>query len=343
MKQGYHETKLSILCLIVALAGSFQMSHAENLISDYVIQGVGVYPSTHVFTDPAPLRFSLNDISMQGEWSFSLLMNDDTYMDAAFTPVESGICEFRPLEIPSSRWKWETKPIFDDSLNRDIFMLRVSFTSEDGTTDSEDIRLGLSPARPVINEISYTYTYNWELNCIELGACFSFKVKADGSDKFVLHFSDPFLYEPPYLIRFSRDYKGQNEVVINHDADWGEFIFVTATNHFGYEDSEILCSTNFITDQAILARIAEIKDMETGVGEVGYYKPDSYRWDGSVLTFPDIVSSVNVVDMGGREILSASDVESLNLSSFANGIYMVVYKFENQKNGVVNRIKIMKK
>lgn len=343
MKQGYHETKLSILCLIVALAGSFQMSHAENLISDYVIQGEGVYPSTHVFTDPAPLRFSLNDTSMQGEWSFSLLTNDDTYRDAAFTPIESGICEFYPLEIPSRRWIWETKPIFNDSLDRDIFMLRVSFISEDGERDSRDIRLGLLPTRPVISEVSYTYRYNWEKDYIEPNACFSFKVKSEGADEIIIHESDPYFYEPPAFYGLSEGFKGMDEVEINYDEDWGVYLYVSAGNHFGSVRSEVICSTDYITDPAILARIAEIKDMETGVGEVGSDKPDSYRWDGTVLTFPDIVSSVNVVDMGGREILSASDVESLNLSSFANGIYMVVYKFENQKDGVINRIKIMKK
>lgn len=329
--------------VFVLLAGSFQMSHAENLISDYVIQGVGVYPSTHVFTDPAPLRFSLNDTSMQGEWSFSLLTNNDTYMDAACTPRESGVCEFSPLEIPSSRWIWETKPIFDDSLNRDIFKLRVSFTSVDGAEDSKDIKLGLLPTRPVISDVSYIYKYNWETDYMEVGACFSFKVRVEGADEIIIHESDPYLYEQPAFYGLSEGFKGMEEVEINYDEDWGVYLYVSAGNHFGSVLSEVICSTDYITDSAILARIAEIKDMETGVGEVGYDKPASYRWDGTFLTFPAIVSSVSVVDMGGREILSASDVESLNLSSFANGIYMVVYKFENQKNGVINRIKIMKK
>lgn len=343
MKQGYHETKLSILCLIVALAGSFQMSHAENLISDYVIQGEGVYPSTHVFTDPAPLRFSLNDTSMQGEWSFSLLTNDDTYMDAAFTPIESGICEFYPLEIPSRRWIWETKPIFNDSLDRDIFMLRVSFISEDGERDSRDIRLGLLPTRPVISEVSYTYRYNWEKDYIEPNACFSFKVKSEGADEIIIHESNPYLYEPPAFYGLSEGFKGMEEVEINYDEDWGVYLYVSAGNHFGFVCSEVICSTDYITDPAILSRIAELKEKDTGIDEIENEVPGNFRWDGTFLIFPAIVSSVSVVDIGGREILSASNVESLNLSSLATGIYIVVYKLENQNNGIINRIKIMKK
>lgn len=45
--------------------------------------------------------------------------------------------------------------------------------------------------------------------------------------------------------------------------------------------------------------------------------------DGSNFSFNQTLDKVSVFDMNGREILKASNRNSINLSAYPNGVYMV--------------------
>lgn len=199
------------------------------------------------------------------------------------------------------------------------------------------------PVKPQISDITFDYTYDWEYDDIWPNGKFSFLVKADGATSFKLYWSESFLFSPPKNFRFGEDIEGINEVRIDFDADWGEYLTVAAGNQFGYSHSDIICTTDYITDPDVRKRIEELKQQAGITGTNLTPSTMKTTWDNNILTFSSPAYHVAVYNITGNLVMPPTTSQSLDLSHLPGGTYIIRYASHRNPNSMPTTIKIFKR
>ncbi len=265
---------------------------------------------------------------MYGVWHVSILSNDNSYISLPFYSPGNGYCIIDPFVI---NWDNALK-VYDIENNRDLFNVKIAFCVDDNIVDSKIIQFALLPARPQIENISFVYTYDWEWDDIYPNGDFSFTVVSPGASSFWFSCTDSFQFYPSFF-SWGKDYEGHDRVDISYDADWGEFIYITAINEFGSARSDTICTTNYITDTDILKRIeflkqaAHVSTVEDDTAVNVVIKPE-------YIEFDSLVKNASIYNIAGQSILDAHDIESIPIYGIPSGLYILVY--EDQHMNIYN-------
>lgn len=324
---------------LIFLFGNTIVAYSENLISESIYQGGLYYGFDHVFSEASPLRFSLNDHNLPGKWSCRLKTTSENMADIP-VDINGGYCNFNPTAVPFYMWAEKAFRTFNSLDNRDEFTLYVSFRSESGEYDERSVRLGLLPCRPSLNNIQFKYQYDWTYDQIYPNGTFSFEVEANNSKTFFLHYSKSFL--PPsknIFFAFTKEFQEENHAVISYDADWGEYVTVSAGNEFGFVNSDTIYTTDYIQDENVIKRINEILGSASNIPVIENAIP--FSWDNEIIRFYTMPRHVCVYSIEGRIVHISSGKGEIDLSNMKDGIYILSY-YEERTNRYIN-YKILKK
>lgn len=207
------------------------------------------------------------------------------------------------------------------------------------------IENGAKPPKPQISDVSFSYIFNWETNSVWPNGVLTFSVKSEGATCFRLRYNDQIMFSPPpiHLFMFCTDFEGEDEVRIEWNTDWGEYLLVTAYNKYGFSlPSEMIYTTDYITDPDVLQKIEEIKN-QAGILQSNTDTTDiSATWDNNTLTFNHPMDKVFVYNIAGNQILAGTNTQSLSLSHLPAGSYIIVYNSYNTTRHPSATIKIIK-
>lgn len=329
----------AILALILLLTGltNTLSANGRNVISDTVMQDNRAFDFTEIFISPMPLNISIKDSICHGYWTVSILSNSDIFERALNLDKNCTNCIIDPYKIDKIKWK-NAKRHYDSTLRRDIFKLRIDFTDECGATDSKIIHWALLPSRPIISNEAFLYTFNWEDNDIYPNGVFSFIVKASDASGFLVNVSESFLFEEPKFYPWCKRYDDNSITEVSYNADWGEYLQVEAYNAFGSVLGNAICTTNYITDSAILERISELKRADIDVPKISFSNA-FISWLNNTIVFREVADKAYLYYQNGQLIDSWRDIEHLDMSDYPNGIYIIVSIY----NSTYYKLKILKK
>lgn len=325
-----------ILCVFLCMLSIH--GHSANIISPQIEQNGKMLDVGTFFTSPSDLTISLINNSIRGEWTVEILTKEGNYQIFPCWHEHIGKCIISPREYGFDNWS-DAMRIYNKTLNRDFFQLRVSYTNKDDEREEVYLNLGLLPSRPVISNIEFTYTYDWEYDLIFPNGNFVFDVYSESAKIFQMHISENSLFEQPEFFMFSRIFYASDFLIINYeDADWGEYFYLSAGNDFGYTHSDVISITSYITDVDILRRIEELKE-NAGLEDTSTdVTAPSCQWKNSILTFDIMVENIYVYDLNGRLQYTVRKGDTVDLSTIPKGIYIIAYQYNSQ----IYRTKISK-
>lgn len=297
----------------------------ENLISSKIEQCGALKDALSPILGNDPVKVFLNDSKMRGEWSLEMLDKWGTYKIIPGIQSFDGYCIIDP-EILKICYRDKIVTEYDELLNRDLFPLRLSFTEDSGATESVILKWGLLPTRPIVSVLEFTYVYDWEWDDIWPNGNFCFKVEYNDAERVEYNVTQSFQFGSPSFFNYCYVIDSPSPAIINYDADWGEFIQISTWNKYGWANSDIICTTDYITDPDILNRINEIAsvtDLEEDAEDPLISK------ENDTLAFKEPVD-VNVYDIAGKQALSLMNVDSVSLSFLNPGIYVINYRLSNK-------------
>ena len=320
--------KVIVRLVFILLSGFFASPvYGDDYISPYIEQDGERYDFSHAFSS-SELKISLNDKTVDGQWRVSVLSRGNVYVAIPFTIPRKGECVINPQD---ASWRSAMRK-YDAELDRDLFEIEVRFYADDTFSECRTVRLALLPARPKMENVSFTYVYDWEWDDIYPNGDFSFTVVSPGASSFWFSCTDSFQFYPSFF-SWGKDYEGHDRVDISYDADWGEFIYITAINEFGSARSDTICTTNYITDTDILKRIeflkqaAHVSTVEDDTAVNVVIKPE-------YIEFDSLVKNASIYNIAGQSILDAHDIESIPIYGIPSGLYILVY--EDQHMNIYN-------
>lgn len=313
--------KNCMLLLTVFLTAFTNTAFGAYLISTTLEQD-GINKSIQEpLTGNVSVRVFLTDASIDGKWSIEILDKWEEYQPVAGIQPYEGYCVIDPEIIQTLKW-YDLMMEYDTSLNRDLFILRLSFSSDGGQYESITLKWGLVPTRPVINDVTFTYVYDWEWDDIWPNGSFVFTVDSQDAERLEYHVTQSFQFGPPFFFTNCYAIDSPLPATIDYNADWGEFIQVSASNKYGWAHSDVICTTDYITDQDILNRIQEIAGVNSIDGE---QNDPLISTDNSTLSFTEPVD-VSIHDLTGKLIQSVTHQETVSLTDLQTGIYLISYR-----------------
>lgn len=217
--------------------------------------------------------------------------------------------------------------------------------------DSKEISFNVLPTKPIIQNVTYSNCYidnfntsfnyligQWNMDIVYSSAeriniiqslCWS---KSKDNSKFSL--IEPRTTEQGMsgIIKYSND-----------KMDWGIWIYALAINKYGAVSSDTICSTDYITDPEILARIEEWRLQQAGVNEI-----DSPT---NTLTFklhhdhisidiaPSLIGKAIISDCYGRLTTAIFDNDGIDISQLSPGVYILLIEATDGRNKTFKFIK----
>ncbi len=325
--------KILLLGIIFMSAGDL---YGGNLISRQIEQNGSFYDAETYFTSLSDLTIRLTDNNIYGDWNVAILNEKDEYVDIPFIITDYRQCVITPFDETIKKIsRREAKKIYNESLNRDFFQLKVTYTASDKNKDEIYLKWGLVPSRPIISNVIFIANYcdwDWEYDMIYPYGDFSFDIYSENANYFNMYVSEGCLFELPDFFEHlvGHLYNVPESTKMGYDADWGEFVFVSAINSFGAVHSDTICTTSYITDEMILKRIEELKN-EAGIGDVSVdIAPPTYQWNNSTLTFNTQIDQIHIYDLSGQLCHKTDNCDTVDLSDLHNGFYIIVYQYKSQ-------------
>ncbi len=210
-----------------------------------------------------------------------------------------------------------------------------SILPQDNYVGLRDESMNKDNHKPVISDVKFNYIFDWQDDMIYPNGIFSFNVYSEGATLFEFNCTRSFLFSKQNLFfSWCKDYEVNNQAHISYDADWGEYIMVAAySKDFGWVHSDTICTTDYITDEAIINRINELKEQS----HIECLLPEDLEvnlTDGNIIFNSDILSAT-LFDCGGIKQAEIRDSKFLNIASLQKGIYYII--IETKKGDVIRR------
>lgn len=320
--------KILMVCFCLSVIGSKTSASPGGLISREIEQEGNLICVSEEIQSPNPIRVFLVDDKLIGEWTLEILTINDEYCTAQ---KKSGLPVY---EIDHVKNLLQYNPLwfYEDGSDHKIFKIRVIFRSEGGEQDSIDLKFDLLPTPPVINNVKFSYTFNWETNEIWPNGKLSFDVISERAGCFLLGFSYDCLFETPDEFPYWHIYeaKGKTTTIV-YDAEWGEYITVKSLNGYGEVMGDTICTTDYIIDEDILKRIHNLQLGSVEQSELNDNGDIITKWDNNTLTFETIVEEIYVFDIAGRLCLSKKATDKIEMSDLTEGIYIIAYQVKSKQ------------
>lgn len=329
----------SLVCAII-FGGS--KAFADELISRYIDQDFTLYDTDHVFTKPDSLWFYVPyELKYRGEWSIGILQKSGEY--SIHTPKDSRnhsiVVNFSELDY---RTAWQNaEHLYDEGNDRYLLEAKISFKVSDGREDHLLIKLALLPEIPKYSNINFSYEYDWNHDTIWPNGYFSFDATTSGADTYWLHVSYSNLFEPPvdglFFSWCDRFEVKQPISKISYDAEWGEYLTVQVQNPFGYVSGEILFTTDYINDTAILTRLEELRHDAHVNDIVSESSIPVFELTGYSIKFNTTVRNICLYDLNGRLIQALENGQCVCIDQLNSGLYILAYEYNSKqyKNKII--------
>jgi len=320
--------RILIMCFCLSAGSAKASDGSGELISPVIEQNGKMISVSEEIQSTNPIKVFLVDDNLSGEWTHELLTKNDGYCILQKTSGHS------VYEIEPTKNLFQYKPLwfYEDGSDHEIFKIRVTFRSDDGRQDCVELKFDLLPTRPVISNVKFSYTFNWETNEIWPNGKLTFDVTSERSERFLLGYSGGRGFNPPeYYNWFVYEAKGAT-TTIEYDAEWGEYLVIKALNKIGEVMGDtIICTTDYITDEDILKRIHDLQFGSVGHVELNDNENFITKWDNNTLMFKTIVDEVCVYDIASRLCLSEKATDSIELSDLKKGIYIIAYRVKSKQ------------
>lgn len=193
----------------------------------------------------------------------------------------------------------------------------------------------LAPSKPIIDNICFDYTFDWEADVIYPYGLFTADLISERADDYLIRYSHQCLFELPDENK--RESFPLHKIIVAEEndttefvydwVDWGSYVTFDARNKYGSVSSDTICSTDYITDPAVLARLEEIRFERSGINDIFIEKqPLSFIIDKNVLSIngnvPSVVS-ILIYDISGRILMTVENTKYVDISQLAKGFYIL--------------------
>lgn len=320
-------TILMILCTICA--------SSKELISRRIMQDGKLLDASEILKSPNPIIVFTTDTTLKGEWKVERLLYEGDY-ELTFTEESSnGRCTINPDQI-----SWVYSFRYNCDPRHVAYILRVSFTDQDGIEDSMELRIVILPSKPTINVTHYTYTYDWSDDSIFPNCNMGLNLYSENATEYILWETESYIFSfPDYYAGGGYSYDANlNEVTyVEFDPDWGEYLRVEAENKYGSVSGDHIYTTDYIDDPMILARIEEIK--KGAAVEAITDEAVSFRLNQNQIAFTSPVDNARIYDISGTQVIESPASSVIDISHLFKGIYILSYTV----NSTTKQIKFQKR
>lgn len=324
--------KLKALVITLIILGSALRVYGQNTLGMAFIQNGDTCQFRSVFADSTDITFFVDENAPKGHWALAVL-EDDEYKDITVKNNENRELVFSPSEV---YWRWATR-LFNEEGDCDIFRLKVQYVSG-YTTEINYLDLALLPSRPRITNVQYIYSYDWSCDYMDENSLFSFDVKSKRADLFLCLESDSHLFPSSDRVYFTAiyPYKQREELHVDFNSDWGEYLMMAAENSFGRVYGDTVYTTSYIVDEDILNRLAELEvraDIDSVIN-----RSHGVKVVGRKIIFENTVKAVYIINYAGIVCVKDSNVNSMDVLRLPNGIYILGCIDDKNR---INNIKIV--
>lgn len=326
-----------------ALFCAMASATAQRISPIITLQNGREVTSEYAFLSGDVCTFRLEDGQAKGEWSISIFDND----------VEEPVIRLKTEEatdafvVPIDSIDWYGAATFDvPGDSSAYFKGMVHVVLENGKEDSIPVRFDLLPLEPEIVGASFVYTqYNWEYDDFLHNAEFSIYFRSERCDKYILESGDSYFFEFPqhdyrryfFTKEFGNLYKGVDSILIvrTTSTDWGQFYRLIVGNKYGWRAAnDTLCTTDYITDPKILARLEELEREYTSV--VPNMIEESFRIcrQGDVVKVigsEGLVSELVVSSYSGVVVKRVVNNSSIDISDLPGGFYIALCRIKDNR------------
>ncbi len=258
--------------LLIALSSAVGMWAVHPLINRTATQGGRTYDLTHIFIGDEPIRFSLADPRVEGKWTAFILGHDKEFHGVNLsteTEYDFYPQAFKNNSISDFGW-YDAHKSYDPDLNRNFYTIRVAYTPSVvyhyGARDTVEFKLALGPTRPVISNVKYSDIVSSlsDNGSLYLNGMFSFDVESEDATSINLGYSNSHSFgdEDTFAWFWTDSFDATPPVTnVSYNADWGEFVTITAKNEYETIRAEdTLLTTDYITDEEILDYIKALEE-----------------------------------------------------------------------------------
>lgn len=304
------------------------------------------------------------------EWTVSVESSEDSSPVTAWR--ELGLtCHFDPTLID-----WENvRAIYNEDLGVDCYKATVECKSSWGDADCMDTKIFYlytselpkvdppvippvdppepmdPPTKPILKNIHFDpLVYDWEIDTILYDSILRFDMECENATGFEIQYhcrEDFWNFGFPDTIKYDfgiiMEYNGSGEYEYTL-VDLGDIFRIFVYNKSGYAYSDPVAVNDYIEDPEILARLYQLRDIETGI-RTPYGGAESKDNDIEVLhdsiRFNDPAANITIYTVTGCKILEHYGVcDQLSTSVLPSGIYVMSYTDKNNENRTVKFTKL---
>lgn len=302
---------------------------AQTISEDIQLPDGSFVDKSHVFLEDEDCTFTVDNPSENTTWRLSLYAIDGI-REPFLNVLESDEPSFR---IPIKSIDWSLCKKFKSEDNRSAYykgLVQLIISGE--PIDEVEVCFNLLPEIPQITVLSFTYKYDWNFDDIYPNGNLVIKIQSKGANRYIFMSTDFFHFEFPqrgsrfYQEATPADGKCESAEFQTDDIDWGTYAAIIAYNQFGSVCSDTICTTDYITDPAILARIEEIRQEMTGTEDIVVESNDvgiSVRDNAVIFENGDDITDVQIFDISGKSVAAQTGGDTMDISDLKSGYYII--------------------
>ncbi len=303
-----------------------------------------VVNSEHIFIDKDILTFKLEQPNEVVDWKLLLYK---TIEPNTFIEVLGSTESCQNFIINLNDIDWNFSPHIFSYLDNPSQYYKgiVQISKNEAVIDSVEIILDLLPAKMIIDNVSFEYKYNWENDAIWPNGYIEIGIKTNTktSDHYTACYSICELFEPPSWFgnRIPIENLNLNQEGIfyysDHDVDWGYFLYFEARNKYGITQSDTICTTDYITDPDVLARLKELENeyhekTSLPVNEQECVRITKYGNTIEITNIMEQITTIKIFDIAGHPVISNMEsTHTIDVTFLQNGYYILTCKTETNK------------
>lgn len=312
--------------------------NAQNISPDILLSDGQIVNTSHIFLDKENPTFSLDQSDFVADWQFHLYTSADKSESILISQSESSSNKFTLDFVNTLTRDGITSKLhqFSNGMDNSIYFIGfVQISSDKTILEKIDISLNLLPSKPILSNISYEYKYNWDFDMMDYGNLSVTVSSNRTSGKFLAKATvDTFCFEFPttgrwYGTEFAKNSSSDNSAIFFTDwAEWGTYYWFETYNQYGYAVSDMILTTDYITDPDILNRLEEIKNSRSEQPEIIISNDITFNTSQNTISIigdKSAISDITICDIQGRVLYTQNSNDDIDISSLNKGLYILLY------------------